>query len=436
MPADASPSQRPKSVDCVSTGPRTVAGRYLRQFWQPIYHSADLAVGRPVPLGIMSERFTLYRGESGRIHLVDAACPHRGTQLSSGWVEGDALRCFYHGWKFDGDGQCIEQPAEDSSYCDRVKLAARPTREYLGLVFAYLGDEAPPEFPLFPEFDAFGGVIEVDSYYRECNYFQNVENALDMSHVGFVHRDNMAAYNGMGRGAQLHSEESEWGVTYTFARTDGRLRVQQFGMPNIFYMTALPTDPEVGWQESLFWWVPIDDVRHMQFSIHRIPVRDDIAARVKARRQERRAKIDLPHQRLCEQILRGRLSLRDVDKNRVDLVRLQDDIAQVGQGRIADRDRERPGRADSGVIAIRHLWSRELSALLSGGSLKSWKRDAKIAPRAWGLTGTASTMDGPDRTIQGNEAPDVTDIRPQVEIDIQLDALHGASAMGSAHANG
>ena len=68
------------------TGPGTEAGAYLRRFWQPIYHSADLAAGAAVPLRIMSESFTLYRGESGRVCLVDARCPHRGTQLSSGWI--------------------------------------------------------------------------------------------------------------------------------------------------------------------------------------------------------------------------------------------------------------------------------------------------------------------------------------------------------------
>ncbi len=306
-----------KPADCAPTGPGTPAGHYLRQFWQPVYHSADLRVGHAVPLTIMGEDFTLYRGESGRVCLVDARCPHRGTQLSSGWIEGDDLRCFYHGWKFSAEGQCVEQPAEDSSYCARIALASHPTQEYLGLIFAYFGDGAAPDFPRYPEFDEFGGVIEIDSYYRACNYFQNVENALDMSHVGFVHRDNMAAYNGIGRGAQLRAEESDWGVVYTFTRADGQLRIQQFGMPNIFYMTALPTDPEIGWQESMFWWVPIDDIRHMQFSLHRIPVTGGTAERVKARRQARRAQIDQAHQRVCEEILHGRRSLREVDPARV-----------------------------------------------------------------------------------------------------------------------
>ena len=114
-------------------------------------------------------------------------------------------------------------------------------------------------------------MVEIDSYSRECNYFQNLENALDMSHVGFVHGDNVAIFKGIGLGRALDAEESGWGVTYGFTRADGQRRVQQFGMPNIFYMTALPTDPEIGWQESMFWWVPIDDTDHMQFSVHRVP---------------------------------------------------------------------------------------------------------------------------------------------------------------------
>jgi 5,5'-dehydrodivanillate O-demethylase len=408
----------------LETGPGTHAGDYMRCFWQPIYHSADLAVGRAVPLRIMGENFTLYRGESGRLCLTDPRCPHRGTQLSSGWVEGDDLRCFYHGWKFAPDGHCNEQPAEDSSYCDRIKLNAHPTHEYLGLIFAYLGKGAAPEFPTYPEFENFDGLIEVDSYLRECNYFQNLENALDMSHVAFVHRDNMVSYNGIGRGAQLHADESDWGVTYTFTRDDGQLRVQQFGMPNIFYMTALPTDPEVGWQESLFWWVPIDDRAHMQFSLHRVSVAGAAARDVEARHQKRRAAIEVPHQRVAEDVLRGKIALRDVDKSRVDLVRLQDDIAQLGQGRIADRDAERPGRGDTGVIAIRRLWNRELASLADNRPLKRWERDATIVPKAWGLAGSSragiSTGDaGPKPETR------LTDIRPQIEIALQLEALQG-----------
>ncbi len=98
----------------------------------------------------MSEDFTLYRGERGTPHLVDARCPHRGTRLSSGWIEGDALRCFYHGWKFDGAGACVEQPAEEDAFCHKVSLASYPLREYLGLVFAFLGTARRPSSRCIP----------------------------------------------------------------------------------------------------------------------------------------------------------------------------------------------------------------------------------------------------------------------------------------------
>jgi len=415
-----------RSEDCLRAGPGTPAGRYLRQFWQPVYHSVDLAAGRAVTIRIMSQDFALYRGQSGQPHLVDAVCPHRGTRLSSGWIEGDALRCFYHGWKFGADGQCLEQPAEENAFCQKVSIRAYPVREYLGLIFAFLGNSTPPEFQIHPEFEQFDGMVEIDSYSRECNYFQNLENALDMSHIGFVHGDNVAIFKGIGLGRALDAEESAWGVTYGFTRPDGQRRVQQFGMPNIFYLTALPTDPEIGWQESLFWWVPIDDTNHMQFSVHRVPAQGDVARRLHQRRQARRSEIAIAHQALAKDVLEGRASMREVDKKKVDLVRLQDDVAQVGQGLIADREGERLGRADVGVIAIRRLWARELAAFMEGRPTKKWKRDASIVPRAWGLAGNPARIGG-----QGTDAAkvaEVIDVRPHVEIAVQLKALHAPIA--------
>ncbi|MGH7090583.1 MAG: Rieske 2Fe-2S domain-containing protein [Stellaceae bacterium] len=404
------------------TGPGTLAGRYLRRFWQPIYHAADLAPGRIVPLRIMGQDFALYRGEGGAPHLMDPRCPHRGTQLSAGWIEGDCLRCFYHGWKYDADGRCVEQPTEDSAFAHKVSIRSYPVRDYLGLVFAWLGEgDGPPEFPRHPEFERFAGMIEVDSYLRECNYFQNLENALDMSHVWFVHADNRASFSGIGHGGRLEAPESNWGVSYTFIRADGARRTQQFGMPNLYYMTALPNDPEIGFQESLFWWVPIDDGRHMQFSLHRVPAAGETGRRIRERRQQRRSEIDLPHQRVAIDVLKGRLPLSAVDKRRVDLVRLQDDIAQQGQGRIADRGAERLGRGDVGVIAIRKLWARELKALAAGRPLKPWRRDQDIHPIVWGISGALPRDSG-----AGSEgAPEIVDVRPHVEIGIQLAALHG-----------
>ncbi len=75
------------------TKPGTLGGRYLRQFWHPVAQVRDLKPGRAKPVRLLSEDFTLYRGETGTYHLTGHRCPHRGTQLSVGYVEGDSIRC-------------------------------------------------------------------------------------------------------------------------------------------------------------------------------------------------------------------------------------------------------------------------------------------------------------------------------------------------------
>src|ERR671929_2210771 len=142
------------------TGPGTLAGRYLRRFWQPVYHTPDLPAGHAKPIRIMSEDFTVYRGEGGQPHVVAYRCAHRGTQLSTGWVEGDCIRCFYHGWKYAPTGQCVEMPAEDPSFPPKVKIKSYPCAEYLGLIFGYVGDDEPPPLPRYPELESQEGVLE------------------------------------------------------------------------------------------------------------------------------------------------------------------------------------------------------------------------------------------------------------------------------------
>ena len=117
---------------------------------------------------------------------------------------GDTIRCFYHGWVYDGTGQCVEQPAEPQPFCDKIRIGGYPVQDYLGLVFAYLGarvgEGQPPPMPRYPTFDGIDGVLEMDSYFRACNYFNNLENSVDSSHVGFVHRGGAGAWDGATEG--------------------------------------------------------------------------------------------------------------------------------------------------------------------------------------------------------------------------------------------
>src|SRR5690349_3578327 len=134
-------------------GPGTLAGKHLRRFWQPVLVGDELLAGKPKRFQVLNEWFTAYRGKDGKPHVVQDACPHRQTQLFLGWIEDDCIRCFYHGWKFDPEGNCVEQPAEAEAFKHKVKIKGYPTREYLGFIFAYLGEGEAPAFPLMPEVD-------------------------------------------------------------------------------------------------------------------------------------------------------------------------------------------------------------------------------------------------------------------------------------------
>ena len=104
----------------------------MRRFWMPVMRAEDLPKGHAKPIRVMSEDFALYRGESGQAQVIDYRCPHRGAQMHLGWVEGDDIRCVYHGWKFDCTGQCNEQPAEEAGFARKVRIKTYPTREHLG----------------------------------------------------------------------------------------------------------------------------------------------------------------------------------------------------------------------------------------------------------------------------------------------------------------
>ena len=88
--------------DLEAVGPGTPAGRYLRGFWHPVMRAQDLTAKHPKPLEILGEKFTIYRSEDGIARITNARCPHRGALMSLGWIEGNGIRCRFHGWRFDG----------------------------------------------------------------------------------------------------------------------------------------------------------------------------------------------------------------------------------------------------------------------------------------------------------------------------------------------
>src|SRR3954470_19281555 len=145
-------------------GPGTACGALLRRYWQPaaLLDEFDPRLDprmahRPVKaVRLLGQDLVLFHAADGGFGLLDRACPHRGADLAFGRHEPDGLRCPFHGWKFAPDGRCLETPAEpaSSTLCTRVRQGSYPVRVQSGVVFAYLGDGAPPALPAFDCFEA------------------------------------------------------------------------------------------------------------------------------------------------------------------------------------------------------------------------------------------------------------------------------------------
>src|SRR5712692_112234 len=137
-----------------NTDPGTPMGELFRRFWIPGALSDELPGPDclPVKLKILNEDLIAFRDSNGRVGLVDQFCPHRGASLFYARNEECGLRCIYHGWKYDFDGNTIETPNESGARMWEGKklVAAYPTREACGVVWAYMGPaERMPEFPMY-----------------------------------------------------------------------------------------------------------------------------------------------------------------------------------------------------------------------------------------------------------------------------------------------
>ncbi len=248
--------------DFTAVGPGTLAGTFVRRFWQPIYQSANLAVGRPVAVRFVGEDFTLYRGHSGAVHLVGATCAHRGLSLAAGRVIDDTLQCFYHGWTYDGTGQCVDQPCEQTAFCEKIRIPAYQTREYLGLIFSYFGEGEAPALPTLEVYEG-DGLIELREDNWPWPFFTQLENSVDETHFNFTHQRSKFDDIGLNKIIPvLTCEETDYGVLRLATRGNA-VRTGHFIMPN-WTMSSI-YEHDKGWAELLVWRVPVDDHNHVTF---------------------------------------------------------------------------------------------------------------------------------------------------------------------------
>jgi 5,5'-dehydrodivanillate O-demethylase oxygenase subunit len=173
--------------------PGTPMGELLRRYWYPVAATSEL-IERPTKgVRILGEELVLYRDKQGRPGLIGSQCAHRRMSMLLGIPEKEGLRCAYHGWLYDRNGKCLEQPyeqAEDpnSNFKERIRMPAYPVQELGGLIFAYLGGEPVPLLPRWDLFVRDGVLRDIGAAVIPCNWLQIMENSLDPVHVEWLHQ--------------------------------------------------------------------------------------------------------------------------------------------------------------------------------------------------------------------------------------------------------
>lgn len=171
-------------------------GQLMRRHWQPVCLIEEVAEadGAPVKARLFGEDLVVFRDTQGRVGVLDEHCPHRRASLVLGRNEDCGLRCLYHGWKIDVDGNVVEMASEPatSGLAEKVKHRAYPTHEWGGFVWAYMGPrETMPKFSP-PAWAPTAEVrVSIAKAVIPCNWAQILEGAIDSAHSSSLHSSDM-----------------------------------------------------------------------------------------------------------------------------------------------------------------------------------------------------------------------------------------------------
>lgn len=347
--------------ELTEVGPGTPMGELLRRYWHPV-GLLDDAGRRPKQIRVLGEDLILFRDHTGRPGLLHPRCIHRGCSLRYGRTEERGIRCCYHGWLFDVEGQCLEQPCEPEGGrgLGRFRQPGYPVRERYGLIFAYLGPtEREPVLPRFDVLESLapGEFVEADDssigsggpQIVDCNWLQHFENIMDPFHVPILH----GSFSGpqfterMGIFPAVKFEATLQGVKSVQLRAlgDGRIhrRITEAVMPTI-RAVANPRATTEGSCSLLGWVLPIDDTSFRIYSAGRV-AEPGALAKIRSR-------------------FNGRLWQELTAEEHQDMP--GDYEAQMSQGPVTLHSEEHLVTSDRGVALLRRLIEKQVEAVKAG----------------------------------------------------------------------
>lgn len=396
------------------TGADKPMGQFFRRFWQPAALSRELPAPDCTPLRVtlLGEKLVAFRDTTGKVGLVDSVCPHRGADLYFGRNEECGLRCVFHGWKFDVNGKAVDLPnvAPESAYHQKISIKAYPTREYGGIVWAYMGPvPADGKLPEVPQLEF--GVLPEDSRFvtkklQLCNWAQALEGAIDTSHFSFLHMPAPSVPSNENPDAPADERRLAWirrdpipefsilehdvGFVVGGARradgTDTYWRTAQFALPshsttpstlpgeNYFGYTFVPIDDQTCWIYTYVWNPerPLTETEREQLQLGHGVVAEVDSNYVPVRNVNNQYMLDREDQKH-----RSYTGVRGVAE--------QDAMIQESQGPIADRTKEHLTATDAAIVRFRRTMIGGARALSEGVEPRTpWMHEAyKLRSGSW-----------------------------------------------------
>ena len=367
------------------TGPSTPMGKLFRAYWQPTLLSRELTFeGGPKRVTHLGEEWVAFRGSSGELGVVQTRCPHRGADLALGRSEECGLRCVYHGWKFDFQGNCIEIPIAEHDVAERVRPKAKLRRlsvaESCGIIWTHSA-ESPPPLPVFDFSELPESHCYVSKKLQQCNWAQALEGGIDTAHFSFLHANvddekRVPFFTVSGREDDPRVERYKWlvedarpsfsaiehscGMVLCAAREAGDdqlyWRITQFMMPN----HSMAPNAFAGEIQQGNTWVPIDDQSCWIFCYGYHPDRPLT--------DEERALLEggfgifaevddeyVPVRNRDNNYLMDRSVQRSGNLTGIGELTAQDAAIADSQGEIYDRTVELLGQTDIGIVRFRRM---------------------------------------------------------------------------------
>jgi len=380
-------------------------GRMMRRYWLPACLSEEVEErdGAPIRIRLLGEDLVVFRDTSGRLGVVGEHCPHRRASLSYGRNEENGLRCLYHGWKIDVDGNVVEMPSEpaESGQCAKVRHRAYPCREAGGIVWAWMGDpesRVPFDRPAFAPTETTR--VSIVKFVVDCNWAQILEGAIDSAHSSTLHSSDMRPARVAGAKAtdtswfrpstdkapKLQVQPTSFGFRYAAIRrpifnsaTHQYVRTTLFVAP----ITVLIPPNDVYNLANVN--VPIDDTHTMFHFIAWNETGDGHDTESWRKFCGAELGVDVggswePRRTLANHHLQDRQAMKGDDFTGIRGIPMQDMAMWTSMGSITDRTRDRLGASDLAIVEFRRIMVDAVRRFVADGTVLGGDSPSSATP--------------------------------------------------------